>query len=70
VQYFEQSLEHRRALGDRTGEGWMLRRLAETRTALGDVAAARDAAAAAARIAIETGDADLIAACDAAAAAH
>ena len=69
VQYFEQSLEHRRALGDRTGEGWMLRRLAETRTALGDVAAARHAAAAAARIARETGDADLIAACDAAAGA-
>jgi tetratricopeptide (TPR) repeat protein/class 3 adenylate cyclase len=65
VEYFEQSLEHRRALGDRAGEGWMLRRLAETRAALGDDAAARHAAAAAARIAIETGDADLIGACTA-----
>jgi predicted ATPase len=70
VQYFEQSLELRRELGDRTGEGWMLRRIADTRAALGDEVAARAAAAAAARIAAETGDADLIAACEGASQAH
>jgi tetratricopeptide (TPR) repeat protein/class 3 adenylate cyclase/tRNA A-37 threonylcarbamoyl transferase component Bud32 len=63
VRYFEQSLALRCALGDRTGEGWMRRRIAETRAALGDDAGAQRAAAAAARIAAETGDADLIAAC-------
>jgi tetratricopeptide (TPR) repeat protein len=60
---FERSLELRRAAGDRAGEAWMLHRIAETRTALGDEAAARDAAAAAARIAADLGDADLSAAC-------
>jgi len=63
AHYFEQSRTLRRALGDRTGEGWMLRRIAETRSALGDEAAAQDAAAEAARIAAETGDSDLIEAC-------
>ncbi len=63
VQYFEQSLELRRALGDRGGEGWMLIRIAETRAALGNEAAAREAGSAASRIAAETGDAALIAAC-------
>jgi tetratricopeptide (TPR) repeat protein len=63
VLYFEQSLELRRALGDRTGEGWMLHRIAETRAALRQDDAARDAAHAAARIAAEISDSDLIAAC-------
>ena len=65
VQYFEQSREIRQTLGDRTGEGWMLHRIAETRAALDQPEAARDAAAAAARIAARSGDADLIAACGA-----
>jgi tetratricopeptide (TPR) repeat protein/class 3 adenylate cyclase len=60
---FERSLELRRNEGDRVGEAWMLHRIAETRVALGDETAARDAAAAAARIAAEVDDADLMAAC-------
>jgi tetratricopeptide (TPR) repeat protein len=66
VQYFEQSREIRQTLGDRTGEGWMLHRIAEARAALEEPDAARDAAAAAARIAAKSGDVDLIAACGAA----
>jgi tetratricopeptide (TPR) repeat protein len=62
AQYFGQSLELRRAVGDRAGEGWMLHRIAEARAALGDHETARDAADAAARIAAETGDAELTAA--------
>jgi tetratricopeptide (TPR) repeat protein len=64
LEYFQQSLELRRALNDRTGEAWMLYRIAETTSALGDDGAARSAAAAAARIANEMGDADLAAACE------
>ncbi len=70
VLYFEQSLALRRALNDRAGEGWMLCRIAETRSALGDTAAAQEAAAAAVRIGIETGDTTLTAACGPAVLAH
>ena len=63
VVYFERSLELRRALGDRLGEGWMLHRVAEARAALGEPDQARNAATAAARIAADVHDADLIAAC-------
>jgi tetratricopeptide (TPR) repeat protein len=64
VQYFEQSREIRRMLGDKIGEGWMLHHVAEARAALEEPDAAHDAAATAARIAAESGDADLIAACE------
>jgi tetratricopeptide (TPR) repeat protein len=70
VQCFEQSREIRRAVGDRIGEGWMLHHLAEVKIALEEPAAARDAAASAARIAAESGDADLIAACGSVPPAH
>ena len=50
AECFEQSLEIRRAAGDRLGEGWMLQRVAETRAALGQAVAAREAAAAAAAL--------------------
>ena len=63
AESFERSLELRRAAGDRVGEAWMWRRLAETRAALGKETAARDAADAAATLAAATGDAELIAAC-------
>ena len=63
VECFARSLELRQALGDRIGEGWMLQRVAEARSALGDEAAAREAAAAAARIAVDSQDAGLLAAC-------
>ena len=63
IECFERSLELRRAFGDRIGEGWMLQRVAEARAALGDEAAAREAAAAAARIAVASQDAALMAAC-------
>jgi tetratricopeptide (TPR) repeat protein len=63
VQYFQQSREIRHTLGDAIGEGWMLHRVAEARAALGEPVAAHEAAAAAARIAATSGDAELIAAC-------
>jgi tetratricopeptide (TPR) repeat protein/class 3 adenylate cyclase/tRNA A-37 threonylcarbamoyl transferase component Bud32 len=65
AHHFGQSLELRRELGDRVGEGWMLYRIAETHTALGNESAARDATAAAATIARETQDANLLTACGA-----
>ena len=63
AESFERSLELRRAVGDRVGEAWMWRRLAETRAALGQETAARDAADVAATLAAATGETDLIAAC-------
>jgi tetratricopeptide (TPR) repeat protein len=63
VEHFERSRELRRAAGDRAGEAWMWRRLAETHAARGDDAAAADAVRQAARVATESGDAGVIAAC-------
>ena len=63
AECFEQSLELRRAAGDRVGEAWMWRRIAETRAALGNGVAAREAADAAARVAAESGDNAVMAAC-------
>jgi tetratricopeptide (TPR) repeat protein/class 3 adenylate cyclase len=63
VEHFRASLALRRELHDRAGEGWMLRRLAETWFALGDSAAAEQAAAAATQVAGDAGDPALIAAC-------
>jgi tetratricopeptide (TPR) repeat protein/class 3 adenylate cyclase/tRNA A-37 threonylcarbamoyl transferase component Bud32 len=63
AHYFEQSCEIRRTLGDRLGEAWMLHRVAECRTAMGEPDAGRAAAAAAARIAAALRDDDLLAAC-------
>jgi tetratricopeptide (TPR) repeat protein/class 3 adenylate cyclase len=54
LERFEQSLEIRRVLNDRTGQASMLRRIAETTSALGNSEAASRAAAAAAGIAAET----------------
>ena len=59
VEYFERSLALRRTVGDRIGEGWMLHRLAEARTTLGEPDSAREAATAAARVAAESQDATL-----------
>lgn len=70
LAYFEQSLELRRDLHDLGGEGWMLRRIAETLADLGEHDAATRAAAAASRIANETGDAELAAACGKAVVSH
>ena len=61
-RHVEASLEIRRLLDDRRGEGWMLERLARIHVALGDVPAARDAAQHAARIAMDISDAALEAA--------
>ena len=66
AEYFAQSAELRRAAGDRVGEGWMWRRLAETHATLGDNVAAQTAAELAARVAATSGDTTLIAACAAA----
>ena len=66
VEYFEQSRELRRAAGDRVGEAWMWRRIAEVQATLGNEAKARDAAAAAAGIAVASGNIEVIAACAAA----
>ena len=63
AECFEQSLELRRAAGDCVGEAWMWRRIAETRAALGNGVAAREAADAAARVAAESGDNAVMAAC-------
>jgi tetratricopeptide (TPR) repeat protein len=49
AEHFAQSLELRRAIGDRIGEAWMWRRIAETQAALGNDVAAQAAADAAAR---------------------
>ena len=46
-----------------SGEAWMLHRVAECRTAMGEPDAGRAAAAAAARIAAALRDDDLLAAC-------
>jgi tetratricopeptide (TPR) repeat protein/class 3 adenylate cyclase len=63
AQAFEASLECRRDTGDNAGQGWMWLRLAETRAALDQAEAAHEARAMAARLASETGDAALAAAC-------
>jgi class 3 adenylate cyclase/tetratricopeptide (TPR) repeat protein len=63
VEHFERSRELRRGAGDRPGEAWMWRRLAETHAALGNGAAAQEAADAAARVAAESGDHAVMAAC-------
>ena len=66
AEQFRRSLELRRAAGDRAGEAWMWRRIAETHVALGSLADAQAAAETAARVAATSGDADVIAACAAA----
>jgi serine/threonine protein kinase/tetratricopeptide (TPR) repeat protein len=48
VEQFTQSMQLRREAGDRIGEAWMWRRIADTQAALGNDAAARAAADAAA----------------------
>jgi tetratricopeptide (TPR) repeat protein/class 3 adenylate cyclase len=57
--HVEESLELRRRIDDRRGEGWMLERLARIRRAQGDLAAASAAQASAAAVAAEIRDAAL-----------
>jgi serine/threonine protein kinase/tetratricopeptide (TPR) repeat protein len=56
VEQFTRSMELRREAGDRVGEAWMWRRIAETQTGLGNDAAARAAADAAALTGLLGGD--------------
>ena len=63
VDFFEQSLQIRHAIGDRVGEGWMQLRLATLRQTLGDAAGAREAGRAATIAAEAAGDPALSAAC-------
>jgi tetratricopeptide (TPR) repeat protein/class 3 adenylate cyclase len=63
VEDFGRSRDLRRAAGDRVGEAWMWRRIAEAHAASGNNAAAQDAALEAARIATVSGDPGVIAAC-------
>jgi len=63
IDCFEASLELRRQTGDRIGEGWMLQRLALAHAAGGAAAGAGECAAGAARIAAETDNEELAAAC-------
>jgi tetratricopeptide (TPR) repeat protein len=63
LEYFDQSRVLRDQAGDRVGEGWMWRRVAEMHALLGNMTAAQDAAAAAARLAETSADGALIAAC-------
>ena len=60
--HVDASLEIRRLLDDRRGEGWMLERLARIDRALGDATATTAAAEHAARIAADLGDTALLAA--------
>jgi hypothetical protein len=60
---FEASVELRRRTGDRAGEGWMLQRLALAHAADGATAAADRCAAAARRVAADTDNEELAAAC-------
>ena len=63
IAYGEASLRLRRESGDRVGEGWMLQRLALAHGERGAGVAARECAAEAERIALETEDMELAAAC-------
>jgi class 3 adenylate cyclase/tetratricopeptide (TPR) repeat protein len=63
ADFYRQSLEIRRAIGDRRGEGWMLHHLARAELADGQPYEVRERAETAARIAAECGDAELTAAC-------
>ncbi len=61
---YETSLEIRRELGDRRGEGWMLYHLAKLNSSQGADNQAREQIAEAGLIAAEVDDADLRKACD------
>jgi pimeloyl-ACP methyl ester carboxylesterase/tetratricopeptide (TPR) repeat protein/class 3 adenylate cyclase len=63
VEHLEASLAIRRDLGDRSGMGWMLYRMARANSELGSVTAARGLAASATEIAEELADRELGKAC-------
>ncbi len=63
LECYTRSLEIRRALGDRLGEGWMLHHLARAEVHLGLMDHSADHAAEAERIANECGEAELLASC-------
>jgi predicted ATPase/class 3 adenylate cyclase len=65
ARHYRRSLEIRREIGDRTGEGWMLHHLAMTGSANGQVRQSREWAAEASRIAEHEGDSELGQACEA-----
>jgi class 3 adenylate cyclase/tetratricopeptide (TPR) repeat protein len=64
TRYFGESLQLRRALGDRRGEGWMLHGLARCELVRSVPFKVREHAAGAARIAEECGDSELAQACE------
>jgi serine/threonine protein kinase/tetratricopeptide (TPR) repeat protein len=64
TEYYSRSLDIRRAIGDRRGEGWMLHGLARCELARGIPYLVREHATAAARIAEECGDGELATACE------
>ncbi len=63
IEHLEASLAIRRDLGDRSGMGWMLYRMARANSALGSATVARGLAASAAEIADELADGELGEAC-------
>jgi tetratricopeptide (TPR) repeat protein len=64
MKRYETSLEIRREIGDRKGEGWMLYRLARLNASQGADEQAREQMAEAGSIAAELDDSDLRKACD------
>src|SRR5215467_6797023 len=63
VNHYQRSLEIRREIGDRQGEGWMLHHLATTECSDGRMDHARECVAQASHIAEHLSDKDLIQAC-------
>jgi tetratricopeptide (TPR) repeat protein len=62
--HYRRSLEIRREIGDRLGEGWMLHRLAAAESSNGQTPQTRQWAAEASRIAESEGDSELLEACE------
>jgi len=62
--HYRHSLDIRREIGDRTGEGWMLHHLAMTGSANGQAGQSREWATEASRIAEREGDSELERACE------
>jgi tetratricopeptide (TPR) repeat protein len=63
IGQYSRSLEIRRAIGDRRGEGWMLHSVARCELARGEPYRVREHLIAATRLADECGDAELAGAC-------
>jgi tetratricopeptide (TPR) repeat protein len=63
INHYQRSLEIRREIADRQGEGWMLHHLASTEYSHGRLEPARESIALASQIAEHLNDEDLIQAC-------